>query len=135
MSTAPLLHYLEPDVINRVHDLFPGNAAKITDIQHTFNLTEVSGNRLGSQGDLCHPHVAMHISSDGVLRAFIGHCSCPYGINCKHTAALYLTYMAGAQYPCQMPGTLPLIHVATPMSSGSSSIPTRAAEITRMVLL
>ena len=91
MSTAPLLHYLEPDVINRVHDLFPGNAAKITDIQHTFNLTEVSGNRLGSQGDLCHPHVAMHISSDGVLRAFIGHCSCPYGINCKHTAALYLT--------------------------------------------
>lgn len=94
MSTAPLLHYLEPAVVDRGHELFHRNAAEITDIQHTFNLTEVSGNCLGSQGDLYHPHVAMHISPDGVLRAFIGHCSCPYGINCKHTAALYLTYMA-----------------------------------------
>lgn len=94
MNTAPLLHYLEPAVIDRGHKLFHRNAAEITDIQRTFNLTEVSGNCLGSQGDLYHPHVAMHISPDGVLRAFIGHCSCPYGVNCKHTAALYLTYMA-----------------------------------------
>ena len=94
MNTAPLLHYLEPAVIDRGHELFHRNAAEITDIQRTFNLTEVSGNCLGSQGDLYHPRVAMHISPDGVLRAFIGHCSCPYGINCKHTAALYLTYMA-----------------------------------------
>lgn len=94
MNTAPLLPYLEPAVIDRGHELFHRNAAEITDIQRTFNMTEVSGNCLGSQGDLYHPRMAMHISPDGVLRAFFGHCSCPYGINCKHTAALYLTYMA-----------------------------------------
>ena len=94
MNTAPLLPYLEPAVIDRGHELFHRNAAEITDIQRTFNMTEVSGNCLGSQGDLYHPRMAMHISPDGVLRAFFGHCSCPYGVNCKHTAALYLTYMA-----------------------------------------
>ena len=91
MNTAPLLPYLEPAVIDRGHELFHRNAAEITDIQRTFNMTEVSGNCLGSQGDLYHPRMAMHISPDGVLRAFFGHCSCPYGVNCKHTAALYLT--------------------------------------------
>lgn len=67
----------------------------VLNAQFVHDRGQAFGQVLGSAGTPYTATAAVAKSPDGQLSSFRGHCTCPVGVNCKHTVALVLAALPG----------------------------------------